>query len=247
MRPAEFDPAEYLKSYGAEHTPTLAVIPEDVETLEQERRSARGAERRPALRRLALAHMFLADEATERRDIRRHRRAAQRYARQVRRGNRDAYLGSEMAFLDLWIAWQSGSRNAARTADRFTDRHLQSGELLIMAWLIRGEIAFAKERWRPAERAYRYVVALIDHPLYAFALYRTAYVHKGAGRVEEARQALEEVSQLGCAREVDRAVAVMAERAAAELHTGMRTDPDGSRRPSSCPAEASQSPVDHLE
>ena len=184
--------------YGAERTSTLKPPERSIEELEQAARDNRGAERRQAMRDVAYAHLFAADEATEAREARRHRRQASRFANMASRGSSDDWLKAETDFVEVWSAWQADRPGAGNVAERFTRRHRTSGDLLMLAWIIRGEVAFEDEEWDEASEAFRYLLGSLDHPLYGYALYRTAKIHEARGNTEEHRQALREVVQLGC-------------------------------------------------
>jgi hypothetical protein len=84
------------------------------------------------------------------------------------------------------------------------------------------------------------VIGLLAHPLDGVALYRTADVDRGQGRTDDARTALEEVRQLGCAAAPAPEAQELALRAAALLGTPARDDPDGNTRPSTCPSREPQ-------
>jgi tetratricopeptide (TPR) repeat protein len=235
---SSFEPSAFLIEVGANTTEMLQRPEPTIDELETERDSARGAERRRVLRDLARAHM-LAAEVTEGREQRRHRADAERFAEAAANGSRDDTLLAETAFVPLWLAWRAGDRSAAGRADRFTTRHRASGELALLAWIVRGEIAFAAHRWDEAITAYRYVLGQLGHPLYAYALYRTAQSHAEAGRNDEARQALEEVAALGCARNAGEPTVRIALQAESDL--GREHRRDGERTiPSSCPEETAR-------
>jgi tetratricopeptide (TPR) repeat protein len=238
-RPIE--PADALLGIGAETISLLARPDRTADQLEADRRTARGQERRDLDRVLAVAHLYEAEEA-DGRDARAHRRAADRAATAAARGTRDAYLAAEMDFIGLWTAWRGGSRTAARRVERFLDRNASSGgDLLMFAWMIKGEIAFEAERWRDAATAYRYVLGSLGHPLYAYALYRTAQVWQREGRGDEAREAFGEVVSLGCpddASETTTGIALAASRALGEPTS---TTEEGRVRPSRCARVATAS------
>ena len=80
-----------------------------------------------------------------------------------------------MAFLEVWLDFETEGRNAASRAERFTTRHDQSGDLLVLVWMIRGELALRAEDWEGARAGFRFVLGQLGHPLYAYALYRTAF------------------------------------------------------------------------
>lgn len=228
------DPPAFLEEVGAASSPVLRRPERSIDELEQARRDARGAERRQAARDLVIGLMFAAADAEDR-EARRHRRRAERIADAAARGSRDRGLAAELDFAKLWMAWQSGSRAAERRAERFTIRHRQAGDLLTLAWMLRGEIALADERYDDAVEAYRFALGQLGHPLYAFALLRTAHAQRRRGNADQADQALAEVEQLGCAPDASPAVVRLAAAAASERGSGIRLDTDGVTRPAACP------------
>ncbi|HJL15868.1 MAG TPA: hypothetical protein RMH99_09440 [Sandaracinaceae bacterium LLY-WYZ-13_1] len=234
-RPVTVEPAAFLEEVGAASSVVLQRPRRSLEELEQARRDARGQARRLATRDAVVGLVFAASEA-EGREARRLRRRAERLADAAVRGSRDASLRAEIAFAKLWLAWRAGSRLAERRAERFTTRHRESGDLLTLAWMIRGEIAFTDERYEDAVEAYRFALGNLGHPLYAFALFRTAHAHRRLGHEERATQAFDEVEQLGCGREVPRATLRIATAAASERGSGLRIDTDGVTRPARCPS-----------
>lgn len=232
------EPTAFLLEVGATRTPMLQEPPGSIEELEAARDGARGAQRREALLDLARAHM-LAAGASDDRAARRHRSAAERFASAASNGSRDDEVLARSDFVELWLAYRVGDRSAAARAERFTRRRARSGELALLGWIIRGELAFSAEQWRDAADAYRYVLGHLDHPLYAYALYRTAQSHEREGSADDARQALGEVAMLGCARDAADATRRVALQAARDLGQGTRSDASGVERPASCPAETS--------
>jgi len=234
-RGAGLEPPAFLEEVGAQSTVVLRRPERSLDALEEARRESRGAERREAARDLVIGLMFAADEA-EGREARRHRRRAERLADAAARGSRDASLRAELDFAKLWMAWRAGARAAARRGERFTNRHRRSGDLLTLAWMVRGEVAFADERYEDAIAAYRFGLGRLGHPLYAFSLLRTAHAHRRLGRAQEAAQALEEVERLGCGRDVAPATVRVAAAAASEQGSGLRLDTDGVTRPARCPS-----------
>jgi hypothetical protein len=184
--------------------------------------------------------MFAAQE-TEGRQQRRHRSDFRRLTDQATNGSRDATLIAEVQFLELWASWHDGDDGAEGRAERFIERHASSGELALLAWILRGEIAFEHERWDDAATAFRFVLGQLGHPLYAYALYRTSHTWQQAGRPEDAREALEEVAQLGCSSDADEPTLRVALQAARDLGQGDRAGPDGVRRPASCSATPASS------
>lgn len=233
----ELEAGAYLRLYATEEVESLALPTDSLEELDERRKAASGGDRIQATRALVVALMWEADSAAEADDKRtaaRHRRRADQLARNLSRRVRDDLIRADMDFARLWMAWRAARPNAQSLAERFTSQHLRSGSLLMMAWLIRGELAFAQKRWNDASAAYRYVVAQIDHPLYGFALFRTAHCLHKQKREEDAEQALREVVALGCSGDsvahVDKVVAA----AAGQLGVPIRVGPDGARRPASC-------------
>jgi hypothetical protein len=98
-------------------------------------------------------------------------------------------------------------------AGRFQDH----AEITRLAWMLRGELAFAGEDWDGARDGFRFVMADLDHPLYPFALYRTAQSYTGEGRAEEGRLALEGVRDRACRSDATDADRSFGERAWADL------------------------------
>ncbi len=147
-----------------------------------------------------------------------------------------------MDFLLLWMDWERGAANVATRAERFTRRHDDAGDLLRLAWMMRGELALEAHEWQAARDAFRFVLGSLGHPLYAYALYRTAYAWHAEGDEEQARRALEDAAALGCAADASAPTSRIALRAARQLGVGQRTD--GARAvPASCP-EASATDVE---
>jgi tetratricopeptide (TPR) repeat protein len=177
--------------------------------------------------------MLSAGESTDRAE-RRHRSQAERYASAAAAGTRETEILAASAFIELWLAYRAGDRNATARAERFTTRFSQSGELALLAWVMRGELAFAAEAWDEALNAYRYVLGQLEHPLYAYALYRTAETEQRAGRQEEAQHTFDEVIRLGCDERANEATQQMALRAARERGIGIRSSQSGVNRPENC-------------
>jgi len=228
------EPAAFLVEVGATRTELLRADPRSIDELEAARDAAQGAERRRALIALARAHMLEAGTSDDR-DQRRHRSSAERFAEAAANGSHDADLLAQSDFVPLWLAYRAGDRGAAGRAERFTTRRAQSGELALLGWIIRGELALAAEQWDDAAAAYRYALGQLGHPLYAYALYRTAQSHEGAGRADDARSALAEVALLGCPADADEPTRRVALQAARDLGTEVRRGDDGTERPASCP------------
>lgn len=233
------EPASFFVEVAATRTDLLVAPSRAIEELEAARESARGAERREVLVELARAHLVAAGPSADR-ETRRHRASAERFAKASANGSRDDTVRARADFVELWLAFRAGDRRAAGRATRFTRQRAQSGELALLAWVIQGELAFAAERWDDARAAYRYVLGQLGHPLYAYALYRTAQSHTGAGHADDARETLAEVALLGCSEDADEPTRRVALAAATDLGVGARRDGDVDR-PASCPEPTSES------
>ncbi|MCC7539735.1 MAG: hypothetical protein IT379_26165 [Deltaproteobacteria bacterium] len=212
------DPARVLLDVLAERVPSLRAPSEPSDELARAARAARGPARVDANRRLALAHLSEAESADER-AARRHRKAAARVAQDVARRTRDAWVAAEMDFVSLLAAWRGGNaREVERRGEAFVERRgRDASELALFAWMVRGEAALGAQRWDQAATAYRVVLGQLDHPLYAFGLWRTAACYRGLGRASDARQALIEADAIGDRRGVHRAARQVADAARAEL------------------------------
>ena len=106
-RAAGLDPAAFLQEVGAESSVVLRAPERPSDAIDEERRAARGAERRRLMRDLAVALMFEA-EAADDREARRLRRRVEQTVDAAARGNRDAQLAAELDFVKLWMAWRTG-------------------------------------------------------------------------------------------------------------------------------------------
>jgi len=228
-----FEPAKFLLEFGERRTTTLRPPERDVEALEAAVRATRGPERIAALRDLAIANL-LAAETAEEREATRHRRAALRHAESAARWTREDWVKTEMAFVEVWSAWRAGRGNASGVAERFVRRNPRGGDLVFLAWMIRGEAAFDREEWQDAADAFRFALGSIEHPLYAYALYRTAKAQEHQGRADDSRQALREVVQLGCPADASEEARELAARAQSELGMPDVTREDGTRRAQIC-------------
>lgn len=228
------DSAAFLLEVGGSLTEVLQRPTGSIEDLEAARRAARGVERLRASRDLARAHLF-AGETSEGREQRAHYREIDELTRTTTRV-RDEQLAAELDFLALWGSWRSGQRNAEARATRFVAHHESSHDLVLMAWIIRGEVAFADERWDDAAEGFRAVLGRLGHPLYAFALYRSARVWHEQGREDDSRQALTEVRDLGCATGASPPTLHIAIAATHALGETTAPDLQGRERPASCPA-----------
>lgn len=229
----QLEPAAFLLEFGAERTSTLRPPERDIEALEETVRATRGTERIAALRDLAIAHLLAAEGADER-EATRHRRSALRRAESAARWAREDWIKTEMAFVEVWSAWRAGRPNAPGIAERFIRRHARGGDLVYLAWIIRGEAELEREHWTEAADAYRFVLGSVEHPLYAYALYRTAKAQEGEGRAEDAQQALREVVMLGCSAEAAPETRRVAARAQADLSMPDVTAEDGTTSAQVC-------------
>ncbi|MFO0684305.1 MAG: hypothetical protein U0234_19790 [Sandaracinus sp.] len=231
--------AAFLLEVGANLADVLARPEATIEELDAARRAARGMERRRAERDLARAHLYAA-EAGDERERATHLREV-RELTQTSTRIRDEQLSADLDFLQLWASWRLGQRVAEGRAQRFVEHHESARDLVLMAWLVRGEIAFEGERWDDALEGFRAVLGHLGHPLYAFALFRSAAVWREQGREDDARQALTEVRDLGCAGDASAPTIHIAIAAARALGETTLTDPSGRERPASCPAEGAPS------
>ncbi len=233
-RPEPLEGHVFLRSYGKTNVSTFEQEVRDSETVLPLMREARGAERKALQRELALAYLWEAEAETDERKSRRlwrqTRKAAERAAARVR----DDWVRAEMAFVQLWSAWRSGARNALRKSERFTSRHLGGGDLLLMAWAIRGELALAAEEWEEARTSFRYLLGHIEHPLYAYALFRDGEALRGLDRPDEAIANFEQVRDMGCEPDAPPAVLRVAALAARQARTDVHLDANGDPRPDSC-------------
>jgi len=239
------DSAAFLLEVGGNLVEVLARPSGTIEELDAARRAARGAERLRASRDLARAHLFAA-ETSEGREQRAHYREMNELVTTTTRV-RDAALSADLDFLALWASWRSGQRNADGRAQRFVQHHESSHDLVLIAWIIRGEVAFADQHWDDALADFRAVLGRLGHPLYAFALYRSARVWQEQGRQDESRQALTEVRDLGCATDVNAPTLHIALAATHALGETTTTDVHGHERPTSCPIGGATTAAGPLE
>lgn len=228
------DSAAFLLEVGGSLADVLLPPEQSLDDLEAARRAARGVERLRAARDLARAHLFAA-ETSEGRERTAHYREMNELTTTTTRV-RDEVLSSDLDFLALWAAWRGGQRNAEARAQRFIDHHATSPDLVLIAWIIRGEVAFADQRWDDALEGFRAVLGRLGHPLYAFALYRSARVWHEQGHEDESRQALTEVRDLGCVADVSPATLHIALAAMHALGETTVVDASGRERPASCAA-----------
>lgn len=226
-----FEPRAFLEAIAAEQTDLLRAPERSIEALMAAREGTSGEERRGIFRDLARAHAALA-RSSDGREAHRQRERADRFAEQA--GARDAHIEAEMDFLALWMDWESDARNVAARAERFTRRHDDAGALLALVWMIRGELALQAGEWQPARDAFRFVLGSLGHPLYGYALYRTALAWHSEGDEAQTRQALEEAAALGCPDDASAPTSRIALLAARQL--GVEERAEGGRSvPASCP------------
>jgi hypothetical protein len=239
------DSAAFLLEVGATLTDCLVPPTETIDALEASRRAARGVERRRVEKDLMRAHLFAAETA-EGREQTAHYRAIQDLSTSTVR-IRDEDLLAQIDFLALWGAWRSGHRSADQRAQRFVTHHEASHDLVLMAWIIRGEVAFADHRWDDALESFRAVLGRLGHPLYAFALYRSARCWLEQGRTDDSRQALNEVRDLACSTSASAPTIHIALAATTALGEQTVTDATGHERPASCATHTTTSSSSSLE
>lgn len=222
---ASFDGVGILRTHLAASTDLFSDA-RSPDELKDALRGTRGVERRTLQLQRAVA-LSDAMQGAEARDARRMRRDIDRIFRPLRRVRADAEA-ARIAFVELWVAWRTGRSNAPRLAERYTTRHREAGgDLVYVAWLIKGEIDAEADEWDDARRSYRFLLGSLAHPLYGFALLRTGHAQREAGEADEARRTLEEVVALSCQELTDAAQQVVRVAAAeidARLIEGRATD-----------------------
>jgi len=228
-----FEPRAYLEEVAAQQTDLLRAPERSIEDLLAARAASTGEARRGVLRDLARAHAALA-RASEGREARRHREAAEGFAEQA--GARDERASLEMEFLLLWTAWANDVRGVGARAARFAQSHEDGGELLALVWMMRGELALEASEWEEARAAFRFILGSLGHPLYAYALFRTGFAWHFAEDEPQSRQALEEAAALGCPPAASATTVEVAVRAARLLGIGTRSEGDRTV-PASCAVE----------
>jgi tetratricopeptide (TPR) repeat protein len=228
-----------LLDLGRERTSIFGLPVDDIDVLEKRLRASKGGKtRRETMRLLVFARLREAGASADARASRRHRKRAVLLAGSLSKVTRDANVSAEMAFAELWLAWRAGRRNAGGLASRFVRRHRGNHELLYLAWTLRGEVAFEGKRYREAEKHFRYLLGVPGHPLYAFALYRSADCYDSMKKKDEADKALKEVVNLGCRDDASLLVMRVVKQAMQRLRIPMRDDIDGKSRPAVCPRPA---------
>ncbi|MBX3271835.1 MAG: hypothetical protein KF729_16325, partial [Sandaracinaceae bacterium] len=189
----------------------------------------------------------LLEELTERATLARERlRLAEETLREQRRelaalaqrleGERlPPRLRAELELALVWASWRAGHPSAGELAEHFTAEHASAGDLLAIAWMIRGEVAAAEQLPEEALAAFRFGANRMGEPLYAYSLWRTAAVQRAAGNAAAARESLIAVEREACARGAPELVRRLAYDAASALGHGVRADADGVLRPEVCP------------
>jgi hypothetical protein len=234
-RTPEVDPPHFILEVGSARVAALSRPEGDADALRTAVRQApAGDERRQAMQNAAIGLMYAADSATDARAQRRLRRDSTNFAGRAKSGSRDDFQVALMEFVEVWNAWRAAARNAGRLAERYTTQRREAGELYTLMWAIRGEIALELHEWQAGADAFRYYLGQLDHPLYAYGLWRTARCYRGLERDADAVQALTEARDLGCAHDVDPAVLKVAAVAGREVGTSAVEWPDGSVRPGTC-------------
>jgi len=229
----------FLLDLGRERTSLFGLPVDDIDALEKRLRDTPGGKaRQDTMRLLVFAHLREADAAADERARRRHGHRAVLLAQSLAKVTRDANVSAEMAFAEVWLAWRAGKRNAGGLASRFVRFHRDNHELLYLVWAMRGEVALEAKRYREAEKTFRYLLGVPEHPLYAYALFRSADCYQGMKKNDEADQALQEVVHLGCREDVSPLVMRVVRQAMQRLGIAMRNDIDGKSRPAICPQPA---------
>lgn len=231
------DPVDFLVAAGQSSTVVLRRPGREAEALEAARQSASGNERRRIERELVVARMFETLDALEVWDNRRadrRRRETERLADEIAQSHDDPTVPAEMAFVKVFVAWMADAPQARRRAERFVEEFANSGDLVLFAWVIRGEILLRAQEYENAMAAFRFPLSRLGHSLYGYALYRTSFCLHRLGQDDRARQAMREVLQLGCERDQPRPVLRLAVAAAQSLGEDTMRQPDGTLRPEHC-------------
>lgn len=168
--------------------------------------------------------------------------ALTRLGRRFQRGASED-LSARIEFAILWVAWRTEQSDAGELGEAFTEAHPGAGDLLALAWMIRGEVAAAERRPQPSLAAFRFGMNRLGEPIYAYSLWRSAAVQEAAGDSAGARESLLGVEQEGCSAEAPELSRRLAHAAASALGHDVRLDPDGITRPEPCavPGEREES------
>ena len=210
-------PKNYLLHWAAEWQPLLAPPGATSEELRAQVRELRGRERQEATLRYANAlirDMAQAEAEEDTRGMRRARREFRRVLRRLARVRGD--LAAVRDFIDLLASWRLGEERAQRLAERFTGRHEEPRELHGLAWMILGELQLEAEDLNDAATSFRYLMGDLEHPLYPFALWRTAEIHGARGEESEQRELQEQLVRMGCDPDVREETAMVAAAVARE-------------------------------
>lgn len=219
----EVVPHEYLMEWAGNWHEPLDPPSDDPADLKSAIRGTRGTERQEATLRYLLSLLYQMEDARAEEDrltIRRTTREFRSTVRKLRRAR--GTLAATRDFVDLLFAWRGEESRALRLAERFANQHEDESTLHSLAWMIRGEILFSKRRYSNAAEAYRYLLGQLDHPLYPFALWRTAAVHGERGEDTERDEILRQIVQLGCPDDAAESTAIIAAAAASEVGIGRR-------------------------
>lgn len=228
---AELDGGEALLEYGAQNVPVLQEPEDSLDDLDDEYRDSRGDERAEIARDRAIRHLIIAENADDDREAKRHYRSAAKDAKRALRGKETSR--AEMDFIEIWAAWRAGARVAGKLARKFTEKHRDSGDLFLMAWIIRGEIEYEAESFKKASEHYRYLSSYLEHPLYAFAQLRTGECAEEQGDSDAAEDAYEYVRGLGCKQNVGPLIELVSVAAAARLGSDI-VDDGKTMKPADC-------------
>lgn len=231
---SSLDVPEMFRTYGKDRSDVFTAPAASFDELEQTRKETRGADRVKALRDLAVAYLWAAEDASDPKEKRTFYRKAERSAENAIAGNGDPEDAAEAEFVLVWSAWRRATPRADRNAEIFAKRRSEAGELVLLSYLIRGEVALEGRRFSEARAHYRYLLGLLDHPLYAFALYRTADARRAANENDEASQIYRDVRELGCRLDASPETLLVAAFAAARTEADVRRDAAGKIRPSTC-------------
>ncbi|MCB9597467.1 MAG: hypothetical protein H6719_32395 [Sandaracinaceae bacterium] len=141
----------------------------------------------------------------------------------------------------MWASWRAGHAATGELAEHFTAEHPSAGDLLALAWMIRGEVAGAEQLPEESLAAYRFGMNRLGEPIYAYSLWRSASVQRESGDEAGARESLIGVEREGCSRDAPALVRQLSYDAATTLGHEVRVDSDGVMRPDVCPPLTSRS------
>ncbi|MCA9580765.1 MAG: hypothetical protein KC416_03165 [Myxococcales bacterium] len=167
--------------------------------------------------------------------IREQRRALAELVRRLDDAPLSERLRAELEFALVWASWRADHASAGELAEHFTAEHPSAGDLLALAWMVRGEVAGAERLPEESLSAFRFGMNRLGEPIYAYSLWRSASVQRDAGDEAAARESLIGVEREGCARRAPELVRQLAWDAASTLGHEVRMDADGVLRPEVCP------------